>query len=419
MHRTPSYLSGATALAACLTLAAAPALAQTDATGGAPGSWLMNYAGTRTLGLGGAFVATADDALGMLWNPAGLQRMDQNELMFENVRLFEDTSINSFGFAVPGSWLPSFGLSMVSLGSGEFQRTNEMNDDLGSFRDTETAYLFTLAKGLSPRLAVGTNLKLVQQSVENFSAGGYGFDVGAIWQALPMLRLGASASNLGGPSVTLRTTAETFPTQYRGGVALDVLGGRGLITAQVDQAPGSAVRLHAGSEYWIQPGMALRVGFDDNRATGGFSYRFAPQYQIDYGVADHALGMTHRVGVSYRFGGFFASSKAEPAVFSPTGERATTKISLNAHTKTDADTWSLEVVNKTSEAVRRFSGPGLPPPHVQWDGKDETGMPVADGVYTYRLVVKDRQGRVLSSATHKVEISTGGPQGTVPVVPNP
>ena len=198
-----------------------------------------------------------------------------------------------------------------------------------------------------------------------------------------------------------------------------MLGGRGLITAQVDQAPGSAVRLHAGSEYWIQPGMALRVGFDDNRATGGFSYRFAPQYQIDYGVADHALGMTHRVGVSYRFGGFFASSKAEPAVFSPTGERATTKISLNAHTKTDADTWSLEVVNKTSEAVRRFSGPGLPPPHVQWDGKDETGMPVADGVYTYRLVVKDRQGRVLSSATHKVEISTGGPQGTVPVVPNP
>ena len=185
MHRTPSYLSGATALAACLTLAAAPALAQTDATGGAPGSWLMNYAGARTLGLGGAFVATADDALGMLWNPAGLQRMDQNELMFENVRLFEDTSINSFGFAVPGSWLPSFGLSMVSLGSGEFQRTNEMNDDLGSFRDTETAYLFTLAKGLSPRLAVGTNLKLVQQSVENFSAGGYGFDVGAIWQALP------------------------------------------------------------------------------------------------------------------------------------------------------------------------------------------------------------------------------------------
>src|SRR5205823_8213268 len=128
----------AAALAAVLMGIGAPAQAQDLASGGAAGSWLMNYSGARTLGLGGAFVATADDALGALWNPAGIQRMDQNQLMFENVRLFEDTSINSFGFAVPGSWLPSFGLSMVSLGSGEFQRTNEMNDDLGSFRDTET-----------------------------------------------------------------------------------------------------------------------------------------------------------------------------------------------------------------------------------------------------------------------------------------
>ena len=161
------------------------------------------------------------------------------------------------------------------------------------------------------------------------------------------------------------------------------------------------------------------MGYQDDRATGGFSYRFAPQYQLDYGVADHPLGLSHRVGLSYRFGGFFASSQAEPEVFSPTGEKATTQIQLNAHTKTDADNWTLDVVDKTERTVRRFSGPGLPPPHVQWDGKDETGLPVADGTYTYHLVVKDKAGRVLTSSTRKVEISTGGPQGEVPVVPTP
>jgi hypothetical protein len=418
MNRIRSARAGLAALAATVLLAV-PAHSATEDSGGAPGSWLMGYNGARTLGLGGAFVACADDALGALWNPAGLQYMDQNQLMFENVRLFEDTSVNSFGFAVPGNWLPSFGLSMVSLRSGEFERTNEMNDNLGTFQETETAYLFTVAKSVSKRMALGANLKLVQQGVEDASAGGYGFDVGAIVEVARGLKVAAAAANLGGPSITLRNTAEEFEPQYRGGVSMEMFGGRGLISTQVDVGGGSSARFHAGSEYWIQPGMALRVGFDEDRATGGFSYKFAPQYQIDYGAADHPLGMSHRVALSYRFGGFFASSKAEPQVFSPTGERATTQIQLNARTKSTADQWTLDIVDKADRVVRKFSGPGLPPPHVQWDGKDETGLPAADGFYSYRLVVKDRAGRVLESANRKVEISTGGPQVSVPVVPNP
>jgi hypothetical protein len=159
------------------------------------------------------------------------------------------------------------------------------------------------------------------------------------------------------------------------------------------------------------------VGYDDAYGTGGFSYRFMPQYQVDYAIADQPLGMTHRVGISYRFGGFFASSKAEPSVFSPTGERAVTKITLNARTKADPEEWTLEIVNKSDEVVRRFSGKGQPPAHVQWDGKDETGLPLADGVYHYRLSVKDREGRALLATSHTLEISTTGPEGTVPVIP--
>src|SRR5206468_4055083 len=180
------------------------------------------------------------------------------------------------------------------------------------------------------------------------SAGGFGADVGAMFQALPTLRVGVSVLNLGGPSITLRATPETFPVQMRAGVSLGVLGGRGQIAAEVDRTGDAALRLHGGTEYWIQPAMALRVGVDGDRATGGFAYQIGPRYQLDYGVADHPLG--------------------------------------------------------------------LPPPHVQWDGKDETGMPVADGLYTYRLVVKDKQGRILTSSTRRVEVSTGGPQGDVPVM---
>ncbi len=40
---------------------------------GAPGDWLTRFAGARTVGLGGAFVAVADEASGPLWNPAGIR----------------------------------------------------------------------------------------------------------------------------------------------------------------------------------------------------------------------------------------------------------------------------------------------------------------------------------------------------------
>jgi len=104
--------------------------------------------------------------------------------------------------------------------------------------------------------------------------------------------------------------------------------------AQVDHSR-AGIRFHAGGEYWIQPMLALRGGYDQSTAAGGFSYRFRPQYQLDYGVSDQALGLTHRIGLSYRFSGFFASSTAEPQVFSPTGETAVTRFSLNARTKAD------------------------------------------------------------------------------------
>jgi hypothetical protein len=405
----------AAALAAALALAV-PAGAQ-DQNAGGPAEWLMRYTSARTLGLGGAYVALSDDPLGVLWNPAGLSAMNENELRFENAQLFEDTQLNTFGLAVPGSRLPTFGLTFVSLRSGDFQRTNDMNDPLGSFSESKTAWLFTASKALSTRFALGVNLKLAQQAVEEFRGGGFGVDVGATFAATDALRLGVSVASLGGPTMTLDATDETWPTLVRGGGVLTVLGGRGLITAEMDQSNGLGVRFHGGTEYWIQPGFALRIGYDHDHGAGGFGWRFSRAYQVDYAVADHPLGMTHRLGLSWRFGGFNASALAEPSMFSPTGENAVTKVSLYSRTKAEPASWALDIVNKTDQIVRRFGGQGQPPSHVQWDGKDETGLPLPDGTYSYSLVVQDKAGRTVAGPARTIEISTLGPQGAVPLVP--
>jgi hypothetical protein len=416
MNRMTPAIVRNVALALALFLGAGSAWGE-EPNGGAPGSWLTTYVGARTLGLGGAFVGAADDASSVVWNPAGLSTLVPNELHMDAARLFEDTTIGSFGFAVPGNKLPSFGLTVLSLRSGAFDRTDEMNNPLGTFNESETAYIFTMSRALTPRFALGVNSKLVRQSIEDFSGGGFGFDVGAIMSVTPNLKVGASALNLGGPSITLQSTKETYSSQFRGGFSYAVLHGRGLIAAEMDQTQNSGLSMHGGSEYWVQPAFALRVGMNDQHASGGFSYRTGGHYQFDYGVSDHALGLIHRLGVSYRFGGFYASAKAEPEVFSPTGENAVTNIVLGSRTKADTDNWTLSLINKTDEVVRKFGGKGTPPAHLLWDGKDESGMPLSDGTYRYQLLVHDADGRDILSPTHTVEISTGGPQGSVPVIP--
>lgn len=416
MKRIDHLVRKGTLFLVALSLSAVPAVAQ-DESGGAPGSWLSQYVTARTLGLGGAFVGVADEASAVIWNPAGLAQLVPNELRFETARLFEDTSINAFNFAVPGNKLPSFGLSIVHLSSGNFERTNDLNDPLGTFQEGETAYILSMAKSLNTRLALGANVKLVRQSVEDFAGSGVGFDAGAIYSLTPTIKVGASVLNIGGPAITLRDSKETYPIEFRAGFSAQVLRGRGLLTAELDQSEGPGMRVRAGTEYWVQNSIGLRVGMDDQEPAGGLSYRFAGNYQFDYGVLDHPLGMTHRLGLTYRFGGFFASAKADPLVFSPTGEKAVTKIDLNARTKGEPESWTLQLVNKSEETVRTFGGKGTPPAHVLWDGKDETGLPLPDGSYRYTLTVQDMDGSVIESRTHMVQISTGGPQGSVPVIP--
>lgn len=421
MYRSPVHRICAAALAiaigSALLLGSNAARAE-DQTGGLPGEWLSRYLGARTAGIGGAFVATADDPTGVIWNPAGLSLLSQNQVSVETSRLYESTSINAFSFAVPGRRIPSFGITILSLGSGDFERTNELNESLGEFDNGEMAFLLSASKNLTRKFFVGANLKVARQSIEDFHGSGVGADLGLLYQVTPALRLGASLLNIGGPTLSLRATDETFPVDFRAGAAVFFLSGRALISGEVDHRADAGTGFRLGTEFWVHSSLGLRFGYSEAAPAGGFSYRITPGTRFDYAAVNELLGVTHRIGLSYRFGGFFASSQADPSVFSPIGERSVTKFHLAAKTKADADGWTLKIVDKSNQVVRSFSGKGVPPAHVMWDGKDETGLPLPDGVYRYRLVVTDLEGRALDSHVHEVEITTEGPKGAVPVFTN-
>jgi hypothetical protein len=404
-----------TAALVLLALAGGEAAAQDDASGGLPGEWLSRYSGARTTGLGGAYVASAGDPLGMLWNPAGLARMFQNEASFEATRLFEGTSLYGFGLAIPNRALPSFGLSVVSLRSGEFEKTNDLNEPAGAFREGNVAFVLSGSKQIHPRVSVGMNAKVVRQMLDEFDAAGFGADFGVLFDVTNTVRLGASVLNVGGPKLTFRSTEESYPSEIRTGMNLKMLGGRGVVSTELDWRHGTGTSLHAGTEFWIHRNMALRVGYYENDPTGGFSYRFSPDVRFDYGVSNHTLGVTNRLGISYSFGGFFARSRANPPVFSPLGEQAVTKFELESHTKGVPAEWSLRIYDESERVVRRFAGQSEPPSHVMWDGKGENGLPLPDGAYRYEFSVRDELGHEILAKVRTVEITTTGPRGSIPV----
>jgi hypothetical protein len=306
-------------------------------------------------------------------------------------------------------------LTVLSLTSGEFERTNELNEPMGEFSEGDMAFVLSAAKSINPRFSLGANLKVVRQTIEEFDAAGVGFDLGLLYDITPSIRIGGSFLNLGGPDLTLREVDESYPVEFRSGVSIALFSGRGLLSAEIDHLSGIGSSFHGGTEFWVHPSMALRFGYAETSPSGGFSYRVADGMRFDYAATDHDLGVTHRVGLSYRFGGFHASSEAVPPVFSPIGRQSVTKFQLKAKTKAETEKWSLEIIDKSGQMVRKFSGKGAPPAHVMWDGKDETGLPLADGVYEYQLIVFDCEGREIVGHPRKVEITTDGPQGTVPV----
>ena len=65
--------------------------------------------------------------------------------------------------------------------------------------------------------------------------------------------------------------------------------------------------------------------------------------------------------------------------------------------------------------MRSYAGQGQPPAQIMWDGKDAAGLPLSDGHYAYVLNVVERDGRTTTGRQRTVEISTGGPQGSIGV----
>ena len=71
------------------------------------------------------------------------------------------------------------------------------------------------------------------------------------------------------------------------------------------------------------------------------------------------------------------------------GEKATLRIPQSG---SEEDLWTAPIYDGAGKIVRTFKFANSEPLVVNWDGTDDTGATVADGVYTYKISATDRAG---------------------------
>jgi outer membrane protein OmpA-like peptidoglycan-associated protein len=96
---------------------------------------------------------------------------------------------------------------------------------------------------------------------------------------------------------------------------------------------------------------------------------------------------------------------ADRPAFNPAGAQGQNSVRFLEKGVKDAK-WTGEVSGSDGKAVRTFSFSPLPDPEVEWDGTDDSGKPVNDGVYSYRLRAVDNAGNTFASAPVSVSVDT-------------
>lgn len=251
--------------------------------------------GGRPAGMGGAFLALADDENAVFYNPAGLGRIDTIGLTTFVSRRFETITYAAIGLAVP-----HFGVYLLQLDSGWIGR----GEDPG-FRFVSRAGILSAGVALGP-VALGGRWKFYR--VESpYTASGWAFDP-ALLIGTDTVRVGIMLENLFSQPITFADgRTEAWEPRTRVGIALSV--------APFDRVRWSSVRWNAvveGSGFFsakqrITAGLeaqvgalAVRIGYDGAGATFGLTVSFA-SFQVDWAYITHPTHPdSHRVSLTLR-----------------------------------------------------------------------------------------------------------------------
>lgn len=161
--------------------------------------------GVRPAGMGGAFVAVADDTNAIHWNPTGLSQVKNVELNSAQLQHFEDIKSVDIGLIYPLDEMHStnikslgtlgFNVSLFDL--GDFVGRDETGTSTGNFSSKDRILNVSYGKYLTETLSLGVSGKFVTEEIDTYKAQTYAFDIGGLYNTvIENFTLGFCVQNL-------------------------------------------------------------------------------------------------------------------------------------------------------------------------------------------------------------------------------
>ncbi len=281
--------------------------------------------GSRALGLGEAFVAIANDAEALYWNPAGLTNFNKHSVFFSHTQWLVEVQLEYAGLVYHINSMNSLGLAITYLHTDEMKETTEFQP-LGTgryFTYSDFLLSLTYARRMTDKFSFGLSLKWMQENIAELTMRALLFDLGIYYNTgWKTTRFGVVISNFGNemaPQGTLvyknleneDVTVNSFqsfppPIIFRIGLAADFISHKNHVltgTVQLNHPNDNKENLNFGLEYGWQNTFFLRAGFKTAQIEEDLSFGLGLQRQMGgLGLKlDYAYTNFGRLGYVNRF----------------------------------------------------------------------------------------------------------------------
>ncbi|HEX7079130.1 MAG TPA: PorV/PorQ family protein [Candidatus Eisenbacteria bacterium] len=274
--------------------------------------------GARAAGMGDAYVAIADDATAVYWNPAGIARLSGQSVSINHTAWPANVLFDQAAYVFNVKWIPGMlGVNVRALTmSRDIVRTTYLPEGTGETFDAgEWAYGLSYARALTDKFSAGISVNYIQTGLDDVKGSSTTFDFGTLYDVGVMgAKIGMSIQNVGSDMKFIDEKVK-MPVFFRVGGSFDVFqqGENRLITAaEFTHPPDNSEKLNLGAEYSFHDYLFLRGGYKLNYDTEGLTAGFGVKFpltlvkssvaRLDYAYQDlKYLSAAHRVSVNVSF----------------------------------------------------------------------------------------------------------------------
>ncbi len=274
--------------------------------------------GARAAAMGDAYVAIADDATAVYWNPAGIARLSGQSISINHTAWPADILFDQAAYVFNVKWIPGMiGVNVRALTmSRDKVRTTYLPDGTGETFDAgEWAYGLTYARSLTDKFSAGLSVNYIQTGLDDVTGKSTTFDFGTLYDVgILGAKIGMSIQNIGSDMKFLDETVK-MPVFFRVGGSFSLLQrgeSRLLTSAEFTHPPDNSEKLNLGAEYAFHDYLFLRGGYKMNYDTEGLTAGFGVKFpltlvkssvaRLDYAYSDlKFLSQAHRVSVNVSF----------------------------------------------------------------------------------------------------------------------